>query len=245
MSGRIPHLTPTHPELAINWNPFTETMHNLRLARANPKVFRTLLGISWMWFFGAVFLSQFPSYAKEVLHGDAQVASLLLVLFSVGIGAGSLLCEALSRGRVEIGLSPLGAIGMTLFAVDLYVASSHLPAVTLMDIHSFVMQSEHWRIMADLLLLSLFTGIYSVPMYALIQIDSKAHEVARIIAANNIINALFMIASSLIAGAMLGANFSVPEIFFWTGVANAAVTLAIFISAPTYLHRFAAWLRGS
>lgn len=245
MSGRIPHLTPTHPELAINWNPFTETMHNLRLARANPKVFRTLLGISWMWFFGAVFLSQFPSYAKEVLHGDAQVASLLLVLFSVGIGTGSLLCEALSRGRVEIGLSPLGAIGMTLFAVDLYVASSHLPAVALMDIHSFVVQSEHWRIMADLLLLSLFTGIYSVPMYALIQVDSKAHEVARIIAANNIINALFMIASSLIAGVMLGADFSVPEIFFWTGVANAAVTLAIFMAAPTYLHRFAAWLRGS
>ena len=114
-----------------------------------------------------------------------------------------------------------------------------------MDIHSFVMQSEHWRIMADLLLLSLFTGIYSVPMYALIQVDSKAHEVARIIAANNIINALFMIASSLIAGVMLGADFSVPEIFFWTGVANAAVTLAIFMAAPTYLHRFAAWLRGS
>ena len=245
MSGRIPPLTPTHPDQTINWNPISETLHNLRLARANPTVFRTLLGISWMWFFGAVFLSQFPSFAKEVLHGDAQVASLLLVLFSVGIGAGSLLCEALSRGRVEIGLSPLGAIGMTLFAVDLYVASTNLPASELMDISTFLSASAHWRLMVDLLLLSLFTGIYSVPMYALIQIDSKATEVARIIAANNIINALFMIASALIAGAMLSANMSIPDIFLWTGVANAFVTLAIFMAEPTYLQRFAAWLRGN
>jgi hypothetical protein len=244
MSGRIPPLTATHPEQAINWNPITETWHNLRLARANPKVFRTLLGISWMWFFGAVFLSQFPSFAKEVLHGDAQVASLLLVLFSVGIGAGSLLCEALSRGRVEIGLSPLGAIGMTLFAVDLYLASTNLPHAELMNIGTFVSQSTHWRLMADLFLLSLFTGIYSVPMYALIQIDSKTTEVARIIAANNIINALFMIASSLIAGAMLSAHMTIPDIFFWTGVANAAVTLAVFVAEPSYLQRFIAWLRG-
>jgi len=242
VSGRIPPLPATHPEQAINWNPITETRHNLRLARANAQVFQTLLGISWMWFFGAIFLSQFPSFAKEVLHGDAQVASLLLVLFSVGIGAGSLLCEYLSRGRVEIGLSPLGAIGMTLFSVDLYVAVHHLPASELMTISTFVAQSTHWRIMADLLLLSLFAGIYSVPMYALIQIESQAHEVARIIAANNIINAMFMIASALIAGALLSAGLSIPDIFLWTGIANAAVTLALFIAEPSYLHRLVAWL---
>jgi hypothetical protein len=197
-----------------------------------------------MWFFGAIFLSQFPSFSKEVLHGDAQVASLLLVLFSVGIGAGSLMCEALSRGRVEIGLAPLGAIGMSLFSVDLYMASSQLVDSPLMDIHTFIAQTEHWRIMADLLLLSLFAGIYSVPMYALIQIESKGTEVARIIAANNIINALFMIASSLIAGAMLSIGLTIPDIIFWTGVANAVVTLAIFVAEPSYLHRLAAWLRG-
>jgi hypothetical protein len=179
-----------------------------------------------------------------VLHGDAQVASLLLVLFSVGIGAGSLMCEALSRGRVEIGLAPLGAIGMSLFSVDLYMASSQLADSPLMDIHTFIAQTEHWRIMVDLLLLSLFAGIYSVPMYALIQIESKGTEVARIIAANNIINALFMIASSLIAGAMLSIGLTIPDIIFWTGVANAVVTLAIFVAEPSYLHRLAAWLRG-
>ncbi len=243
-SGRIPSLTAANPDLTINWNPFTETLHNLRLAMANRSVFITLIGISWMWFFGAIFLSQFPSFAKEVLHGDAQVASLLLVLFSVGVGAGSLLCESLSRGRVEIGLSPLGAMGMTLFAVDLYMASSHLPVSELIGIHAFVAQTEHWRIMADLVLLSLFAGIYSVPMYALIQQQSNNAECARIIAANNIINALFMIASSLIAGAMLGAGLTIPDVIFWTGVANAAVTLAIFVAEPSYWRRFAAWLRG-
>ena len=243
-SGRIPSLTATNPALSINWNPFTETMHNLRLAKANRSVFITLLGISWMWFFGAIFLSQFPSFAKEVLHGDAQVASLLLVLFSVGIGAGSLLCETLSRGRIEIGLSPMGAMGMTLFAVDLYVASSHLSVSELMGIHAFVAQTAHWRIMADLVLLSLFAGIYSVPMYALIQQQSNNAECARIIAANNIINALFMIASSLIAGAMLGAGLTIPEVICWTGVANAVVTLGVFIAEPAYWHRFAAWLKN-
>ena len=133
---------------------------------------------------------------------------------------------------------------MTLFAVDLYIASTSLPHAELMNISTFVSQSAHWRLMADLFFLSLFTGIYSVPMYALIQIDSKATEVARIIAANNIINALFMIASALIAGAMLSASMTIPDIFLWTGVANALVTLSIFLAEPSYLQRFAAWLRG-
>jgi len=243
-SGSIPAQSADKPDMRINWNPVSETLHNLRLAWANRTVFITLIGISWMWFFGAIFLSQFPSFAKEVLHGDAQVASLLLVLFSLGIGTGSLLCEALSRGRVEMGLSPVGALGMTLFAVDLYAVSSGLPSAELMGIQSFVTAPAHWRVMMDLLLLSLFAGIYSVPMYALIQQQSHNSECARIIAANNIINALFMIASSLIAGAMLGAGFTIPEVICWTGVANAVVTLGVFVAEPQYLHRFSHWLKG-
>jgi MFS family permease len=119
----IPSLPATDPGLKVNWNPVSETWRNLKLAHQNIVVFRSLLGISWMWFFGAVFLSQFPSLAKEVLHGNEQVASLLLVVFSVGIGIGSLLCEVLSRRHVEIGLVPLGAIGMSVFSIDLYFAS--------------------------------------------------------------------------------------------------------------------------
>ena len=238
----VPPAPATDPGLVINWNPVTETWRNLKLAHGNIVVFRSLLGISWMWFFGAVFLSQFPSFAKEVLHGNEQVASLLLVVFSIGIGTGSLLCEVLSRRHVEIGLVPLGAIGMSVFAIDLYFASSSLPPADVMGLGAFVAQPQHWRVMADLALLSLFAGLYSVPMYALIQMRSQPTHRARIIAANNILNALFIIASSLIAGAMLAAGFSVPQIFLFTGLANAVVAFYIFLVVPEYLLRFVAWM---
>ena len=238
----VPNVLATDPGLVINWNPVTETWRNLQLAHENIVVFRSLLGISWMWFFGAVFLSQFPSFAKEVLHGNEQVASLLLVVFSIGIGTGSLLCEVLSRRHVEIGLVPLGAIGMSVFAIDLYFAARGLPASDVMGLAAFVAQPAHWRVMADLALLSLFAGLYSVPMYALIQMRSQPTHRARIIAANNILNALFMIASSLIAGALLGAGFTVPQIFLFTGLANAVVAFYIFMLVPEYLLRFVAWV---
>ena len=238
----IPSVPATDPGLTINWNPFTETWRNLKLAHGNIVVFRSLLGISWMWFFGAVFLSQFPSLAKNVLHGNEQVASLLLVVFSIGIGIGSLLCEVLSRRHVEIGLVPLGAIGMSVFSIDLYFASRSLPASDIMGLAAFIAQGAHWRVMMDLLLLSLFAGLYSVPMYALIQMRSQPTHRARIIAANNILNALFMIASSLIAGALLGAGFTVPQIFLFTGLANAVVAFYIFMLVPEYLLRFVAWV---
>jgi 1-acyl-sn-glycerol-3-phosphate acyltransferase len=238
----IPASPATDPQLAINWNPFTETWRNMKLARGDLVVFRSLLGISWMWFFGAVFLSQFPSFAKEVLHGNEQVASLLLVVFSIGIGTGSLLCEVLSRRHVEIGLVPLGAIGMSVFAVDLYFASRGLPPSAPQTLGVFLAQPAHWRVMADLALLSLFAGLYSVPMYALIQLRAQPTHRARIIAANNILNALFMIASSVIAGALLKAGASIPMIFLVVGLANAVVAFYIFMLVPEYLLRFVAWV---
>ena len=238
----IPSVPATDPGLTINWNPFTETWRNLKLAHENIVVFRSLLGISWMWFFGAVFLSQFPSLAKNVLHGNEQVASLLLVVFSIGIGVGSLLCEVLSRRHVEIGLVPLGAIGMSVFSIDLYFASRSLPASEIMGLAAFMAQGAHWRVMLDLALLSLFAGLYSVPMYALIQMRSQPTHRARIIAANNILNALFMIGSSLIAGSLLGAGFTVPQIFLFTGLANAVVAFYIFMLVPEYMLRFVAWV---
>ncbi len=242
VAGSIPSVPATDPGLTINWNPVSETWRNLKLAHGNLVVFRSLLGISWMWFFGAVFLSQFPSFAKEVLHGDARVASFLLVVFSIGIGTGSLLCEVLSRRHVEIGLVPLGAIGMSVFSIDLYFASTSLPAADVMGVATFLAQSAHWRVLVDLALLSLFAGLYSVPMYALIQLRSQPTHRARIIAANNILNALFMIASSVIAGALLGSGFTIPQIFLFTGIANAVVAFYIFMLVPEYLLRFVAWV---
>ena len=238
----VPASPSSDPNLRINWNPITETGRNLMLARENIVVFRSLLGISWMWFFGAVFLSLFPAFAKDVLHGNEQVASLLLVVFSIGIGTGSLLCEMLSKRHVEIGLVPLGAIGMSVFAIDLYFASRGLASSEGYTLSAFVSAPPHWRVMADLALLSLFAGLYSVPMYALIQMRSQPSHRARIIAANNILNALFMIVSSIGVGALLAANFTIPQVFLIVGLLNAVVAFYIFMLVPEYLLRFVAFI---
>ncbi len=151
----------------------------------------------------------------------------------------------LSRRHVEIGLVPLGAIGMSVFAIDLYFASRGLAAPAggpVMGLAAFLAERAHWRVMADLTGLSLFAGLYSVPMYALIQLRSQPTHRARIIAANNILNALFMIASAVLAGALLAAGFTVPQIFLFTGLANAVVALYIFLLVPEYLLRFVAWV---
>lgn len=238
----IPAAPATDPTLKIDWNPVMQTWRNLRLAHADIVVFRSMLGISWMWFFGAVFLSQFPSFAKEVMHGDEQVASLLLGVFSIGIAMGSLLCEGLSRRHVEIGLVPLGAIGMSVFAIDLYFSSRGLPLSATMGLAEFIRYPAHWHVMADLALLALFAGLYSVPMYTLIQLRSQPSHRARIIAANNILNALFMIVSAVLAGALLKAGFSIAQIFLALGLANAVVAGYIFLLVPEYLLRFIAFV---
>ncbi|MDH0862987.1 MFS transporter [Mitsuaria sp. GD03876] len=238
----IPASPSTDPGLVINWNPATETWRNLKLAHGQLAVFRSLLGISWMWFFGAVFLANFPAFAKEVLHGNEQVASLLLMVFSIGIGVGSLLCEVLSRRHVEIGLVPLGAIGMSIFAIDLYFASRGLPPSAPLSVGAFLANHAHWRVLADLCLLALFAGLYSVPMYALIQMRAQPSHRARIIAANNILNAIFMIASSIMAGALLGAGLSIPQLFLVVGILNAVVAFYIFLVVPEYLLRFFAFV---
>ena len=238
----VPGSPATDPGLKVNWNPVSETWRNLKLAGESVAVFRSILGISWMWFFGAIFLSQFPSFAKEVLHGNEQVASLLLVVFSVGIGVGSLLCETMSRRHVEIGLVPVGAFGMSVFAIDLYFASRSLPGGVTYTLAGFVAQPGHWRVMIDLLLLSLSAGLYSVPMYALIQLRAQPSHRARIIAANNILNALFMIASAVLAGAMLQMGLTIPQVFLVVGLLNAVVGAYIFLLVPEYLLRFVAFL---
>jgi 1-acyl-sn-glycerol-3-phosphate acyltransferase len=237
----VPVAPAIDPGLKINWNPVSETWRNLKLAHGQIAVFRSLLGVSWMWFFGSIFLSCFPAFAMNVLHGDEQVAALLLLVFSLGVGIGSLLCEKLSRRHVEIGLVPVGAFGMSVFAIDLYLASRGLPPHAGYDWRGFAAQPAHWRLMADLALLSLFTGLYSVPMYALIQLRSAPTHRARIVAANNILNALFMIASSAIAIALLKAGWSIPAIFLAAGLANAVVAAYIFLLVPEYLLRFVAW----
>lgn len=240
----LPPTPASDPGLVINWNPVSETWRNLKLAHQSTAVFRSLLGISWMWVVGAVMLGNFPAFAKDVLHGNEQVASLLLVVFSIGIAIGSLLCEMLSRRMVEIGLVPLGCLGMTVFAIDLYFACQALAPVSgiSLGVREFLATPGHTRVLADLALLALSAGVYSVPMYALIQLRAQPSHRARIMAANNILNAIFMVLASLVAGALLSAGFSVPQLFLIVGLANAVVGAYIFLLVPEYLLRFVAFL---
>jgi 1-acyl-sn-glycerol-3-phosphate acyltransferase len=244
VSSFVPLSPAGEPHLKINWNAFSETWRNLQLARQNRTVFLSLLGISWLWFFGATFLTSFFAFTKDVLGGDPQVVTLMLGVFSIGIGLGSLLCERLSGEKVEIGLVPFGSIGMSLFALDLFWSSHQLqPGPELIGIMAFLSRPQHWHVLIDLLLLSMFSGFYSVPLYALIQSRCEASHRARIIAANNILNALFMIVSQLLALVLLGPmHFTLPELFLVTAILNAAVAVYIYGLVPEFLMRFLAWL---
>jgi 1-acyl-sn-glycerol-3-phosphate acyltransferase len=239
----IPSGRPSDPALQIDWNPFRVTWATVQVARRDRAVFLSLLGISWLWFFGAIFLTQFPQFAQKTLGGDPGVATLLLAVFSIGVGLGSLLCEKMSRRQVEIGLVPFGAIGMTVFTVDLYFAVRGLPLAEGQSASAFLAYSGHWRVLADLFLLSTFSGFYSVPLYSLIQTRAAATHKARVIAANNILNSLFLILAAGLAALALGPlQLSIPQLFLLTALLNALVAIYIFTLVPEFLLRFLSWL---
>ncbi|MEQ1915686.1 MAG: MFS transporter, partial [Gallionella sp.] len=199
-SRGIPAAAAPAPELRINLNPFTETWRNIGFARENRTVFLSILGISWFWLYGALFLAQFPAYAKNVLGGSETSVTLLLAVFTVGIGTGSMLCERMSGKMVEIGLVPFGSIGLTLFGLDLTWASPSTPhGGAALGAMALLAEPSMWRVLLDLLGLGLFGGFFIVPLYALIQTRSQVELRARIIASNNILNALFMVVGALAA----------------------------------------------
>jgi 1-acyl-sn-glycerol-3-phosphate acyltransferase len=242
-SAFVPPTAPPQPRLAINWNPFSETWRNLRLARGNRVVFLSLLGISWLWFVGATFITSLPPFAEKTLSANPDVFTVLLAIFSLGIGIGSLMCERLSKHRVEIGLVPFGSIGMSVFAIDLYFASHALPHIPhMLGVAAFMHVPAHWRVMADLFLLAMFSGFYSVPLYALIQDRSAPEYRARIIAANNILNSLFMILSALLACGLMKLGVSIPGLFLVTALLNIVVAIYIYSLVPEFMLRFVAWL---
>ncbi len=241
-SRNIPRAKAPVPNLKLSLNVFTETVRVLGYTYENRVVFRSILGISWFWFYGALFLTQIPNYTKSVLGADAQVVTLLLATFSIGIGAGSLLCERMSGRKVEIGLVPFGAIGLTLFAFDLAFASPERPAETALGIGAFLNQSGSFRILSDLTLMALFGGFYSVPLYALVQQRTREENRARVIAGNNILNALFMVFSALFAITMLNVGITIPNLFLSVALLNVAVAVYIFKLVPEFLMRFIVWM---
>jgi 1-acyl-sn-glycerol-3-phosphate acyltransferase len=241
-SMKIPVAEAVSPGLKINWNIFTETIRNLKFLNENRTVLNSVLGISWFWFFGAIFLVQIPAYSQYVLGGDENLMSTLLALFIIGISTGSLLCERLSGNQVEIGLVPFGAIGLTLFGLDLYFASPAGPGIDVSAL-DFLSNGANWRISVDLLLIGIFGGFYIVPLYALVQQRASPEHRSRVIAGLNILNALFMVIAAVMAMLVLGpAGFSIPELFLMTAVLNAVVAIYIFTLVPEFLMRFLVWM---
>lgn len=242
-SLRIPPSPAPAPELRISRNPFAESWRNLAYSRQNRTVFLSMLGNSWFWFYGALLLAQFPVFAKDYLRGDHSVFVLLLTVFSLGIGAGSLLCERLSGHKVEIGLVPFGSIGLSVFGIDLYFASSAFSAAAgVGDWAALLAQPGMARILFDLVMIGVFGGFYIVPLFALIQTRCDQKHVSRTIAGMNILNAIFMVASAGVAIALLGQGFTIPELFLATALLNAVVAVYIFSLVPEFLMRFLAWL---
>ena len=242
-SRAIPASPAPSPDLKINWNPITESIRNFNFTRQNRTVFLSILGISWFWFYGATFLTQFPNFSRDVLGGSEHVVTLLLAIFSIGVGVGSLLCERLSGHKVEIGLVPFGSIGMTLFGLDLYFASRGYVA-TGHDLGAwdFLRTPGSWRISFDLLMLGLFGGFYIVPLYALIQTRSEESHRSRIIAGNNILNALFLILAAVLAIVVFKLGFTIPQLFLIAAILNACVAIYIYTLVPEFLMRFIMWM---
>lgn len=242
LSRFIPPASAADPGIKVNWNPVTETWRNFQFVRSNRTVFLSVLGISWFWFFGSMLVTQFPNLSKNILAGDEHVVTLLLIVFSVGIGIGSLLCERLSGHKVEIGLVPFGSIGLTLFAVDLYYAlPTHLQHGPV-GLSEFLRDAAHWRLLTDLALIGVFGGLYIVPLYALIQTRSDPSHRSRVIAGNNILNALFMVVAAALAIILFEWGLTIPQLFLVTALLNAVVAVYIYTLVPEFLMRFLVWL---
>ncbi len=242
-SRQVPSTRAVDPELKIDWNLWTETWRIVGFAREERSVFLAILGISWFWFFGSAMTLQLPAYTIDILNGDAaSITTALLVAFAIGVGIGSLLCERMSGRRIELGLVPFGSIGLSLFSVDLYFAQPAMHADSIASAAEFFARPGSWRVLFDLCMLGTFGGFYSVPLYALIQKRSKRQHLSRIIAANNIINAIFMVTASLLAIVLLNLGLSIPEFFLVLAALNVAVAIYIYSLLPEFIMRFLAWI---
>jgi hypothetical protein len=242
ISSRYIPVTPSLDQnLKINWNIFGETYRNIKFLKSNRTVFLSILGVSWFWFLGATYLVQLPNYTKTTLGGNEQVVTLLLTLFTLGIGTGSLLCNWLSGKKIEIGLVPFGSIGLTLFGVDMYFSQPDgMPAVAI-GLKDFL-SVEYLRLIMDVVLLGFFGGLYIVPLMALVQQRSEPEHLSRVIAGNNIINALLMVLSAIVAIVVLSSGFSIAQLFLLVAIFNALVAIYIYSLVPEFLMRFMVWL---
>ncbi|MGE5405418.1 MAG: MFS transporter [Candidatus Saccharibacteria bacterium] len=235
-------IPPVNPDLKLKWNPITTTWEIIQIAREVRSVFLSIIGISWFWLVGLALLSVFPTYCKDFLHANASVVTLFLALFSIGIGVGSILCEKLSFKRTELGLVPIGSLGISLFALDLFLvgdpgfAAGHLTNVT-----QFLSTLPGKRIAVDLFMMAVFSGFFTVPLYTFIQYRSKPEIRSRVIAANNIMNSIFMVGSSGLLMLLYHFDLSYPQIFLVISILNILAAAYIYTVIPEFMLRLLIW----
>ncbi len=240
----VPATRAAAPGLGVNFNPVPETIAILRMARAERSVFLSILGISWFWGFGLVAMSQLPGYAAGILRIDdaSGIAVVLPATFAIGVGLGSLLCERLSGRQVELGLVPLGALGLTLFAVDLYLAAPAPVALPVYTLGDLLIRPQLMRVVFDLTMIGVAGGIFSVPLYSMMQQRSPRAERSRIIAANNVLNSLVMTVAAMAATLFALAGLTIPEMFLVLALMNSAVAAYLFTLLPEFVLRFLTWM---
>ena len=241
MAAHFIPITPAmQPDLKVNWNIFTTSVATIKYLYSLPFLFFVILGNSWFWFYGATFLTQTPEVSKVILQGDESVVIFLLTLFSVGVSIGSLLCKTLTKNQVSLRLLPFGIAGLSIFAIDLYFSLSGLnieASDTLLGISALLGISGSWRVFADLFFLGFSGGLYIVPLYACMQAYAPKSHRARIIGANNIFNAIFMVTSAIFAIVVLNSlAMSLPQLFLTTGLLNIAFGLFLYLKLNKHLH---------
>jgi 1-acyl-sn-glycerol-3-phosphate acyltransferase len=215
----------------------------MAFARENRTVFLSILGISWFWFYGALVLAQLPGLTRDALGGSESVVTLLLTVFSIGVAIGCLLCERMSEGAVELGLVPLGSAGLTLFALDLYIAThTGAPPGAPLGAAAFLRAPHAWRVLADVGLIGASGGFFVVPLQALVQQRSRPERCSQVIAAGNILSALFMVLAALIAIGLRHAGFTIPQLVLLVGVLNAGAAIYIYCLIPEFLMALIVWL---
>ena len=221
-SQSIPTAEPPAPDLVIDRNPARATWRVMRQANATPDIRLAILGISWFWLVGATLLSQFPNLAKFAFNADNEVVTLFLATATVGIATGSFLCNLMLNGEISARFVPLGAFGMTLFLVDLWLASPVPGTLSgpLADAAGFLASPGNWRVLVDILGISVCGGIYTVPLYAILQTRSDPDARSRAIAGNNILNALFMVTGAVATTLLLAESWSVAEVLLAIGIIN-------------------------
>ncbi|MFQ6333849.1 MFS transporter [Methylophilus sp. 3sh_L] len=247
LSRSIPLSPAPVPEIQINWNPITETIKNVRTFWAQQTLWVAIVAISWFWFFGATILAQFPNLAKHVLHGSERDFISLLSIFSVGVGVGSVWCEKLSKGKQELGLVMIGAAGMSVFAWDFASVTGDIqqqlfahPGLTLHTLPGWSV----FRMLLDVAMLGISGGLYIVPLYVLLQSRAQPGYQSRVIASNNIMNALFMVLSAGFSVMLFGMGVSIPQLFGITASLNVLVAIYLCFRQPEYWHSVRDYLTG-